>query len=563
MSGAPTAPELLSVAPPQWDRALRYLSVVRRLSESSTRTRSEVVAAAAELGCGVIHLYALLGRYQADPRLTSLLPRRRGPVPGGSLLSGEVNAVIDDAIQAVYLTRQKPRISDLLTEIRRRCHALQLKPPGRWAVTARLMAKPQSEVVARRLGRKAARDRFSPAVGSLEPKWPLALVQIDHTLVDVIVVDSVTRMPIRRPWLTLAIDVYSRCVVGFHLTLEPPSATSVALCIAHTVLSKVPWLSERKIEAEWAMEGLIEHLHLDNAKEFHSEALRRGCEQYGIGIEYRPVRTPHFGGHIERLIGTMMGKVHLLPGTTFSDISDKGDYDSEKNAAVTMDELERWLVHEITGVYHRQVHSALGTPPLPAWERGISGDAASLGRGTPIAVPDPHRFLIDFLPIERRLIRREGISLHSISYWSDVLRAWIGVPEKMVVRYDPRDLSRIYLLGPDGRYYDIPYRDLGRPPITLWEQRLALKRLREEGRSHVDENAIFRTIETLRKIADEAVRATKTIRRQQERRLRLIPGGRTDSKNLVPVDAPGSDVEVPDDDSSTAHLRILPFEEWT
>ncbi|MHB8815504.1 MAG: Mu transposase C-terminal domain-containing protein [Steroidobacteraceae bacterium] len=563
MSGAPTAPELLSVAPPQWDRALRYLSIVRRLSESSTRTRAEVAAAAAELGCGVIHLYALLGRYQADPRLTSLLPRRRGPAPGGSLLSGEVNAVIDDAIQAVYLTRQKPRISDLLTEIRRRCHALQLKPPGRWAVTARLLAKPQSEVVARRLGRKAARDRFSPAVGSLEPKWPLALVQIDHTLVDVIVVDSVTRMPIRRPWLTLAIDVYSRCVVGFHLTLEPPSATSVALCIAHTVLSKGPWLSERKIEAEWAMEGLIEHLHLDNAKEFHSEALRRGCEQYGIGIEYRPVRTPHYGAHIERLIGTMMGKVHLLPGTTFSDVSDKGDYDSEKNAAVTMDELERWLAHEITGVYHRQVHSALGTPPLAAWERGIAGDAASLGRGTPIAVPDPHRLLIDFLPIERRLIRREGISLHSISYWSDVLRAWIGVPEKMIVRYDPRDLSRIYLLGPDGRYYDIPYRDLGRPPITLWEQRLALKRLREEGRSHVDENAIFRTIEMLRKIADEAVRATKTIRRQQERRLHLIQGGRSDPTNPVPVNAPGSDVEVQDDDSSTAHLRILPFEEWT
>ncbi len=150
-------------------------------------------------------------------------------------------------------------------------------------------------------------------------------MQIDHTLVDIIVVDSMTRAPIRRPWLTLAIDVHSRCVVGFHLSLEPPSATSVALCIAHAVLNKLPWLSERKIDAEWAMEGLIEHLHLDNAKEFHSEALRRGCEQYGIGIEYRPVRTPHYGGHIERLIGTMMGKVHLLPGTTFSNVCDKGD----------------------------------------------------------------------------------------------------------------------------------------------------------------------------------------------------------------------------------------------
>ena len=63
-------------------------------------------------------------------------------------------------------------------------------------------------------------------------------------------------------------------------------------------------LAERKIEAEWPVHGLLTHLHLDNAKEFRSEALRRGCEQYGIAIDYRPVRTPHYGGHIERLIGT-------------------------------------------------------------------------------------------------------------------------------------------------------------------------------------------------------------------------------------------------------------------
>ena len=563
MSDAPTAPELLSVKPTQWDRALRYLSVVRRLAESSTRTRSEVSAAATELSCSVAHLYLLLSRYRSDPRLTSLLPHQRGPRPGGSLLSAEVDAVIDDAIQEVYLTRQQPTVSDLLTEIRWRCHASQLSPPGRWAVTARLAAKPQSEVLARRRGRKAARDRFSPAVGSLEPKWPLSLVQIDHTLVDVIIVDSVTRAPIQRPWLTLAIDVYSRCVVGFHLSLEPPSATSVALCIAHAVLSKLPWLSERKIDAEWTMEGLIEHIHLDNAKEFHSEALRRGCEQYGIGIEYRPVRTPHYGGHIERLIGTMMGKVHLLPGTTFSNVSAKGDYDSEKHAAVTLDELERWLVHAITGVYHREVHRALSTTPIAAWERGISGDATTLGRGKPVAVSDPHRFLIDFLPIERRQIRREGISLHSVSYWSDVLRVWVGMPEKMIVRYDPRNLSRIYLLGPDGRYYDIPYRDVRRPPITLWEQRLALKRLREEGRAHVDESAIFRTIETMRRIAEEAVTATKTIRRQQERRLRLIQGGRMEPRVAVAVDAPTTEVEDQAQDDSTAHIRMLPFEEWS
>jgi putative transposase len=470
----------------------------------------------------------------------------------------EMEALVDEAIETIYLRRERPRIADLTLEIRRRCHTLGLTQPGRKAITARVQARPKREVTARRHGAKAARDRFAPAIGSLEATWPLSLVQIDHTLVDVIVVDSANRKPIQRPWLTLAIDVYSRCVVGFHLSLEPPSATSVALCIAHAALPKEPWLVERKIEEEWAISGLFARLHLDNAKEFHSEALRRGCEQYGIGIDYRPVRTPHYGGHIERLIGTMMGKVHLLPGTTFSDIRAKGDLDPEKSAAMTADEVERWLTHAIAGVYHRNNHRALNMPPITAWERGIEGDGVTPGCGEPAAVSDARRFLIDFLPIERRRVRREGISLHGIYYWSDILRSWIGEQDRMIIRYDPRNLSRIYLLAPDGQYYDLNYRRLGHPPISLWEQRLALKRLRDEGQLHVDESAIFRTIETMRKIADEAVVATKTARRQRERRLRVIQGGRTDPKPGR-VDAPLIDEK---EDTRQPYERMLPVEEW-
>jgi putative transposase len=372
-------------------------------------------------------------------------------------------------------------------------------------------------------------------------------------------VDSLTRAPIQRPWLTLAIDVCTRCVVGFHLSLEAPSATSVALCVAHAVLPKSLWLAERKIEAAWPVHGLFTRLHLDNGKDFHSEALRRGCEQYGISIDYRPVRTPHYGGHIERLIGTMMGKVHLLPGTTYSNIAEKGNTDPEKTAAMTIDELERWLVQAIAGVYHRSVHRVLGIAPLAAWERGLAGDGVTPGCGEPASVSDPRRFLIDFLPLERRLIRREGISLHSIHYWSDILRAWIGEPQKVMVRYDPRDLSRLYLLAPDGQYYDLHYRNLRRPPISLWEHRLALKRLREEGRQTVDENTIFRAIETMRSIADEATNASKIARRQRERRLRVIQGGRTDAPTTTPPATPSA----PRETTGQPWEHMLPVEEWS
>jgi putative transposase len=520
MTAAASAPDLADVPAEDWRKARRRLEVIRGLAEAAGRTREDALLAATELNISLSQLYRLLRRYEADPRLTSLLPERRGWPVGRSVVTPEVDAVINAAIDDYYLTRQRPSASALVIEIRRRCRALGFPTPGRKAVRLRLARRPASQVTAKRAGRKAAHDRFGAAAGSLDAPWPLSLVQIDHTLVDVIVVDSTTREPIQRPWLTLAIDVHSRCVAGFHLSLEPPSATSVALCIAQAALSKAGWLMTRNIEGEWPVQGVPERLHLDNAKEFHSEALRRGCEQYGIAVDYRPVRTPHYGGHIERLIGTMMGKVHLLPGTTFSDVRAKGDLDPSKRAAMTLDEVERWLAHAIVGVYHRDLHRGIGMTPLAAWERGLTGSGDTLGRGTTTPVLDPRRFLIDFLPIEHRLVRRQGVFLHSIGYWSDVLRTLIGEREKMIVRYDPRDLSRIHLLAPDGTYYDLAYADLRRPPISLWEHRLALKRLRDEGRSEVDEEAIFTAIEAMRGIAARAVVETKTIRRQRERRLR-------------------------------------------
>jgi putative transposase len=91
----------------------------------------------------------------------------------------------------------------------------------------------------KREGRKAARDRFA-AVKTEFPgaDAPLAVVQIDHTLLDIIVLDEEMRLPIGRPWLTLAIDVFSRMVFGYHLSLDAPSSFAVGLCLCHGMLDK-------------------------------------------------------------------------------------------------------------------------------------------------------------------------------------------------------------------------------------------------------------------------------------------------------------------------------------
>lgn len=509
--------DISEIPPATWQEAKRRLSVIRQLAALEGRTREDVINAGKALGISATVVYRLLVRYRADRRLTSLLPERRGPREG-QRLPVEVEEIVEAAIDDVYLKRQKPKVKDLVDEVRLRCHRQGLRSPGRTAISDRLAKRRPSDVHAKRHGPKAAHDKYGPAAGSLHAPWPLSLIQIDHTLVDVIVVDSVTRQPIQRPWLTLAIDVHSRCVAGYHLTLEHPCATSVALCIAHAALPKDAWLAARGINSEWPVQGRPELIHLDNAKEFRSEALERGCDDNDIPIDHRPVRTPHYGAHIERLIGTIMGKVHLLPGTTFSNIQEKGDYDPSKEAAMTLDEVDRWLAHAIGGLYHHTVHRGIGMTPLAAWDLGINGDDTQLGRGTPTPIEDPRKLLIDFLPLERRTVEREGVFLFKIAYWSDVLRTLVGSGEKLIVRYDPRDLSRIYLRAPDGRYYDLPYADLRRPPITLWEHRAACKRLRELGQSRIDESAIFTTVLAMRAIADHAVDETKRVRRNRERR---------------------------------------------
>jgi putative transposase len=221
-----------------------------------------------------------------------------------------------------------------------------------------------------------------------------------------------------------------------------------------------------------------------------------------------------------------MGKVHLLPGTTFSSVADKGDWDPESTATLTLSELEQWLATAIVGVYHKDIHRTLGSTPAAAWAHGLAIQGQTRARMDVARNLDPRRLLIDFLPVLHRHVRREGVILHSIAYWSSVLTTWIGCEASMAVHYDPRDLSRVYLKGTDSAYYDLAYRDLRRPPISLWEHHAARRQLQGEARGHVNEAAIFGAIDAMRRIAANASTETKTLRRLRERRRHLIDSGR-------------------------------------
>jgi putative transposase len=109
---------------------------------------------------------------------------------------------------------------------------------------------------------------------------------------DVMIVDSEDRCYIGPPWLSLALDVGSRAVLGPHLGLEAPSSQAVAFCIERTVLPKVRSATSSTTDTSWDMFGILRTIHVDNGPEFHGEALTRGCAEYGIALAHRPVARP-------------------------------------------------------------------------------------------------------------------------------------------------------------------------------------------------------------------------------------------------------------------------------
>jgi hypothetical protein len=107
-------------------------------------------------------------------------------------------------------------------------------------------------------------------------------------------------------------------------------------------------------------------------------------------------------------------------------VRERGDLDPEATATMTLRELEAWLALEIVGVYHARVHRSLGAPPNSVWAAAIAPAPAPARTPT-----DPRRFLIDFLPAERRVLQRDGLHLFNIRYWSDELRRLMGQGEKV------------------------------------------------------------------------------------------------------------------------------------
>lgn len=555
-SGTLTMPDVV------WDRTKLVSAAIAPLAAQSIVGRVAVDAVAASLGISRRQVYVLIKRHRdGSGLLTDLAPGRSSGGKGASRLVDEVEDLVRAMVRKQFLTRQKRTVAAVHRDIAMACRARGLPAPSRSSVERRIRALNPVEVGRQRGGPDAVRSLQSaggdvPVIGTI-----LQQVQIDHTVIDVIVVDERERKPIGRPYLTAAIDVCSRSLVGMVVTLEAPSAVSVGLCLAHAGTDKRPWLESLGVDAPWPMSGKPGQLYLDNASEFKSEALRRGCEQHGIELAYRPAGRPHYGGIVERVIGTAMQQVHELPGTTFSNPVERGRYDSDRMAMLTLHELEKWLALAVAS-YHGSIHSTLGQTPAGRWAEGVAAT------GMPAVVSNPTSFLIDFLPVVRRTLTRTGFVIDHVHYFANALKPWISRRDTLdpfLIRRDPRDLSRIWVLEPDGNLYiEVPYRTMANPVVSLWEHQRALARLRERGVAQVDEAALFRMIEQMRDIASTASKTTKRMRRDTERRDTTTAAAKSRAPGRGAV-LPPEPSEERQEDAEASAARVVRFdqiEQW-
>lgn len=301
-----------------------------------------------------------------------------------------------------------------------------------------------------RYGERYARQSVRTFGSGPQTERPLQRVEVDHTPLDIQVIDERTQLVLGRPWITVMIDHYSRMVVGMHISFRGPSVDSVLRCLRNAIAPK-GYVTERfpEIEGEWPCYGLIEELWCDNGLEFHGKALEATAQELGINVMYCPSREPHHKGTIERFNRTLNhGVLHRLPGTTFSHYDKRLQYNSDDKAVLPLSVLEEIIHRWLIDVYGCEFHRGIQAAPLQKWAEGIA-------LSPPKLPPDITALKVYLSQSERRCLNKNGIQANELRYNSDALqdmRHRYGDIE-VTMRIDPDDLAIVYVLDEKRKTY--------------------------------------------------------------------------------------------------------------
>lgn len=519
---------------------LNWLTKGGKLISSPDKLEKKILEAAKEMGDSnppsPISVYRWHRRYKSAS-IVELVDRREGR--GRHLpWSKEVKGVVQDIIDQIYLNTQKFPIKAVYEELQRRLMALQkLNPeqihnlaiPSRSSIYRYVQNLKKYDIDAARMGKSAADRKYRGVFGKQMAERILERWEIDHTPLDLIVYDEETRMPHGRPWLTAAIDKHSRIIVGIYIGFGNPSAYAVLQCLRQAILPKDELLRQYSdITLPWPARGIPEAIVCDNGMELHSISMIKACQELNIQIQFCPAKLPEYKGSIERFFRTIAKDlIHRLPGTTFSNIWERGDYESENLACIGFKTLNALLYKWIVEIYHQEIHRGTGLPPALMWEKGE--------RERLIEYPaNPEQLWIITAHVAERTLFRYGIEINGLKYNCPELQSLYrrhGSNLKLTLKYQEDDISLIHAYDPDEKVYlKVPAIDqeyaLG---LTLDQHELIRQALRNEAKDYMDRTLILEKKRELQALIDAAVVHKKMGVRKKVAKIRKVdsvtPGG--------------------------------------
>lgn len=346
-----------------------------------------------------------------------------------------IEMMIRDSLVQDYLVDRRPSLKQVYANTIGRVKDDQSFPEhDKYYPSVRTMYRRAKEldpyvVASMRYGQRYADAQFRAAGASFQATRLMELVMMDGHKMDVILVDEDTGEILGRPYLVCLFDVATRTVVGWHISLLPFCATT-ALAAIKDMCSRDP---------QKGPGGVAERIVPDNGPDLASQALRNLCMRLAMHIDPAKSYCPDDKGNIERFFRTVNAQlIHMLNGTTFSSLQDRGDYDSVAQAKVTLTKLRQWFNQWLTTVYHCAKHSSTRRVPGKLW-RDQQSEMPILS----FAAED-----IDVIArvVCKRKISNGRVIVDNLIYKSDALRTLeMRKQRDVVVLTNELDLGYVYV----------------------------------------------------------------------------------------------------------------------
>ncbi|MED5620916.1 Mu transposase C-terminal domain-containing protein [Ideonella sp. BN130291] len=478
-------------------------------------------------------------RYQLNQDVRALAPHSRARLQrtGQSEMFDLLREAIAEAMAISPLANATTVHTALARRVdaanRRRLDEDQLRMPCLRTVQRLLNDAPKYDLAVLREGKAAADRKFRVVVRSVKTNHVLERVEVDHTPLDLFLIDEKTMLPLGRPIVTILIDHKSRMVLGYYIGFGQPSTAAVMSALRHAILPKKPAepvIPGLMVVNAWTCYGRPLALILDNGLEFHSTDLESVALDLGITLQFCPKREPRFKGVVERFLRTLnYSFAHQLPGTSFARLHQRGDYDPAKHALMTMAEFrhvfEKWLLD----IYGQSVHRGVKGIPLALWNEGAE-------RVKPELPPDRAALQRRIGMVEERALQHYGIDLHNVRYCGPSLSRLLdihgpGTPVRVVL--DPDDIGEIQVWGPqDHEPVSVRAKLYAEyQGITLAQARFMHEKTKEMGLANHDAAALRQAKAEL----SESVLQLLGSRKQRDRRRSAALRGLSATRPTEPV----------------------------